>query len=165
MLKPLTVVVTVQYLVRPWHPPYQDVAEWLEIGVGQAHREVMRARELGLLSPSNEVSRRRLLEALQSFGILIPAKNEGIGRGIPTAHGAPPLSLEMAAGDEPVPVWEHPEGTVRGLIVAPVHSSVPETALKCERFYRIFALADAVRMGRQREVELAKRLLEAEVMA
>jgi len=81
-------------------------------------------------------------------------------RGVPTAYAAAPLNQLIAPGSEPVPVWAHVEGTVRGLSLAPLYPSAPQAALKDERLYALLALFDAIRSGQAREREAAQKLLE-----
>lgn len=82
-------------------------------------------------------------------------------RGVPTAYAAAPLNSKIAPSSDPVPVWPHPKGMVRGISLAPLYPSVPEAVLKDERLYAILALFDALRSGQARERELAAKLLEA----
>lgn len=77
-------------------------------------------------------------------------------RGIPTAHAASPLKEQISRGDEPIPVWPHAEGTERGIACEPLYKTVPHAAVLDEKLYEALALVDVLRIGRAREVELAK---------
>ena len=66
----------------------------------------------------------------------------------------------LSPSSDPVPVWPHPKGTVRGLSLAPLYPSVPGAALKDERLYAMLALFDAIRSGQARERKAAQKLLE-----
>jgi hypothetical protein len=81
-------------------------------------------------------------------------------RGVPTGYGAAPLNRVIVPSSDPVPVWPHANGTVRGLALVPLYPSVPDAALKDERLYAVMALFDAVRSGQAREREAAQKLLE-----
>lgn len=81
-------------------------------------------------------------------------------RGVPTAYGAAPLNSVIAPSGDPVPVWPHAKGTVRGLSLTPLYPSVPDAALKDARLYAVLALFDAIRSGRARERDAAQKLLE-----
>ncbi len=80
-------------------------------------------------------------------------------RGVPTAYGAAPLSDVIAASSDPVPVWPHPKGTLRGVGLTPLYPSVPDAALRDKRLYAVLALFDALRSGRARERDAAQKLL------
>jgi len=81
-------------------------------------------------------------------------------RGVPTAYGAAPLDSVIAPSGDPVPVWPHAKGSVRGLSLAPLYPSVPEAALKDARLHTVLALFDAIRCGQARERDAAQKLLE-----
>ena len=81
-------------------------------------------------------------------------------RGVPTAYGAAPLNSVIAPSGDPVPVWPHAQGTVRGLSLAPLYPSVPQAALKDAGLYAVLALFDAIRSGQARERDAAQKLLE-----
>ena len=82
-------------------------------------------------------------------------------RGVPTAYGAAPLNSVIAPSSDPLPVWPHPKGTVRGLSLVPLYPSVPDAALKDERLYAVLVLFDAIRSGQARERDAARKLLES----
>ena len=81
-------------------------------------------------------------------------------RGVPTAYAAAPLNRVIEPGSDPVPVWPHAKGTVRGLSLAPLYPSVPDAAVKDERLYALLALFDAIRSGQARERNAAQKLLD-----
>lgn len=81
-------------------------------------------------------------------------------RGVPTAYAAAPLAAIIAPSSDPVPVWPHAKGTVRGLSLAPLYPSVPEAAMKDEGLHALLALFDALRSGQARERNAAAELLE-----
>jgi len=142
---------------------YAQLAMALDMSASQAHAAVRRALAARLLvddagaivpNPGN-------LEEFLVHGIrfvFVPERGE-LTRGIPTAHGAPPLSRQMQAGGEPPPVWPHPHGKARGLAFAPLFRSAPEAARGDRRLYELLALIDGIRGGRARERRLAARML------
>ncbi len=81
-------------------------------------------------------------------------------RGFPTGYAAAPLNSVIMPSSDPVPVWPHPKGSVRGIGLTPLYPSVPDAAMKDERLYAILSLFDAVRSGQAREREYAAKLLE-----
>jgi hypothetical protein len=80
--------------------------------------------------------------------------------GVPTAHGAEPLSSHFSAGGDPPPVWPHPQGKVRGTALLPLYPKLPEAALEAPDLHELLALFDALRIGRARERKLAIELME-----
>jgi hypothetical protein len=79
--------------------------------------------------------------------------------GVPTSHSAPAFAGVFAPGSTDF-VWPHPNGSVRGVGVEPLHPSVPFAAMQDEKLYELLALFDALRVGKARERNMAtERLL------
>ncbi len=168
LLKPLDLVVSVMAAVVD-EPGWTHAAMAQHLGMdgAQVFRAVRQAAGLGLLlaEPRNgRVIYRAHQAALAEFLIhgvkyyAVPSRGR-ITRGIPTAHAAPVLASKIRAGDEPVPVWPDPDGSVRGESFEPLHRCVPGAARRHDRFYDVMALVDAIRGGRARERALATKLL------
>lgn len=80
--------------------------------------------------------------------------------GVPTSHSAPAFSGVFAPGSSAF-VWPHPNGTVRGIGVEPLHPSVPFAAMQDARLYELLALFDALRVGKARERSMALQRLQS----
>jgi hypothetical protein len=78
--------------------------------------------------------------------------------GVPTSHSAPAFAGVFAPGSDDF-VWPHPNGTVRGIGVEPLHPSVPFAAMQDAKLYEMLALFDALRVGRARERGMAHKRL------
>jgi len=100
-----------------------------------------------------------LLEWL-SYGVryAYPMESIGYGRGMATAWNCPVLSSEVSP-PSPAMVWPVPGGEVDGMLIKPIHDSVPLACRNDELFYRAMALIDAIRSGKPRELKIARRLL------
>ena len=81
----------------------------------------------------------------------------GLDRGMPTAHATVPLSEYFVEDKEPPPVWPDAEGMVRGESFSPLYRSVPVAAKNDAELYQLLALVDAIRGGRARERDVAKK--------
>jgi len=91
--------------------------------------------------------------------VFVPERS-GLNRGMPTAHAAEPLLSHFMPNNEPPPVWPDPEGEVRGESFSPLYKSAPYAAKRDSELYQLLALVDAIRGGRARERELAKKELK-----
>lgn len=105
------------------------------------------------------------MSALQewlSYGVryAYPVKRSGFGRGMPTAWNCPFIQSEMVA---PIPatVWAIPGGEVEGVIIEPIHPKMPIAAKADTGLYQVMALVDAIRMGKPRELAIARKELKA----
>lgn len=80
--------------------------------------------------------------------------------GVPTSHSAPAFAGVFAPGSTDF-VWPHPNGTLRGIGVEPLHPSVPFAAMQDAGLYELLALFDALRVGKARERNMAMERLQA----
>ena len=103
----------------------------------------------------------RNLEEFLEHGIqyvFVPDRGE-INRGMPTAYAAAPLDNIFGSYEFP-PVWPDPQGEVRGESFSPLYKSAPKAASNDPELYMLLALVDAIRGGRAREREIAKKELK-----
>lgn len=104
-----------------------------------------------------KVNRRNLTEFVQhGLKYVFPAKAGAPQRGVATGFAAPMLEGQLVSSGADIHIWPHAEGTQRGLSITPLFKSVPDAALKDERLYELLALVDAIRLGNQREANLAQ---------
>jgi len=102
--------------------------------------------------------------SLQEFLIhglqyVFPVEAGRIVRGVPTYINASPMNELLTNSGESY-VWHFAKGTVRGQKVEPLYPSVPDAALLDEELYELLVLVDTLRLGRAREIEIAKEELE-----
>lgn len=137
---------------------YPSLAAALGLSASEAHACVRRAQESGLYDPhARRVLKPRLLEFLvHGVRYAYPLVRGSLTRGVPTAHGAPPLRDKIRTSEsDALPVWPDPEGTVRGEAWSPLYPSVPAAVRRDATLYEALALLDAIRGGRARERALA----------
>jgi hypothetical protein len=160
-LKPQDVLVAVK-LALAQRQTYQQLAGTLGMSLSEVHAAVKRASEAGLVGPDRTANRTAVLDfILMGLRQAFPPKRGALTRGMPTAHGGPPLKDLLSEDLGPPPVWPDPEGTVRGESFSPLYRSAPRAARKDPRLYETLCLIDAVRGGRTRDRELAEQKLRA----
>jgi hypothetical protein len=98
--------------------------------------------------------------ALHGAKYAFPAVKLPLVIGVPTSHSAPAFAGVFAPGSTDF-VWPHPNGTVRGVGVEPLHPSVPFAAMQDANLYEMLALFDALRVGKARERGMALERLQA----
>ena len=137
----------------------------LELGMSpsEVHAASKRAQEArlavkkeGSIKPNKRNLEEFLLHGIQY--VFVPDRG-GLNRGVPTAHAAEPLASKFIKEIEPPPVWPDPEGEVRGESFSPLYKSAPKAARNDPKLYMLLALVDAIRGGRAREREMAKKEL------
>lgn len=143
----------VAYGEQQWYQ--KPLAEALGISQSEVSKSLNRSKYAGFLDPKGKVvMKMALLEFLQ-YGLryVFPQKPGAVVRGVPTAHSAPPLNDHIQSSESYV--WPSGKGKVRGHSILPLYPSVPEAANKDAKLHELLALADALRVGRAREKELA----------
>jgi hypothetical protein len=98
--------------------------------------------------------------ALHGAKYAFPAEKLPLVVGVPTSHSAPAFAGVFAPGSTDF-VWPHPNGSVRGVGVEPLHPSVPFAAMQDSKLYEMLALFDALRVGKARERGMALERLQA----
>lgn len=164
VLKPQDLYVLFALLSRGGSASYPELAEQTGLAVSAVHGALKRAAaaRLAMFQDRRPVVLKPQLREFVLFGAKYAFAPvwASLTRGVPTAYAAAPLNSIIAPSSDPVPVWPHPKGKVRGLSLAPLYPSVPDAALKDGRLYAILSLFDALRSGQARERDAAQKLLE-----
>lgn len=166
VLRPQDLVVLLRLaLERGPAPPYAVLATDLGLTASETHAAVERAVTAQLARKDASGKATVVREALRLFlqhgaRYCFPATRGGMTRGLPTGYATPPLKQLIVAGSDPVPVWPHMNGTLRGIALQPLYPSVPDAAARNPALYELLVLFDAIRAGSARERALAIDLLD-----
>jgi hypothetical protein len=161
----LLISVTILALHREGSPvSYSGLGQRAGLSSSEAHAAVQRARQAGFLSTPvgktkgmGHVVRANLGEFLSHGAAYVwPLERGGITRGVATAHSVATVQsrLHLIAPASPL-VWPHPEGTLRGESITPLHRAIPQVAFALPLVHEIFALTDLIRLRDNRLVSLA----------
>lgn len=173
MLKPQDCVILIKLLAnkeaRCWSQ--STLATHLCISVSEVNASLKRLQNALLIRREvDELAYLPIKAAVEEFLIhgLKYVFSDSLGeytRGFPTGVGAEVLKNKFAESNEPVPVWPSAKGTVRGLALKPLYSSVTKSiqAYPDQNFYDTLALVDAVRQGRAKERNIAIKLLKERI--
>ena len=146
----------------PWS--FNKIAVELGMSPSEVHAASKRAlaARLALKEGENIWPNIRSLEDFLFHGIqyvFVPDRG-GLDRGMPTAYASAPMDAWFVDDGEPPPVWPDPEGDVRGESFSPLYKSAPVAAKNDPELYQLLALVDAIRGGRARERDIAKKELK-----
>ena len=96
-----------------------------------------------------------------AFGVryAYPVQQVGYGRGLACAWNCP-LIVSDIVPPSPAFVWAASGGKTEGVFIEPIYESVPLGASKDEMLYHILALVDVIRLGKPRELAIARPLLK-----
>lgn len=137
------------------------MANELKISASEISGALERCRMAKLI---DNVKRRVNVLALEEFLIyglkyVFPPQLGAVVRGVATSFSAEPVKSKIKQGNDAF-VWPYKYGTERGQSVVPLYSTVPEACVEDEELYELLVIADVFRMGRVREVEIAKEELK-----
>lgn len=162
-LKPQDILVLLKlvtaYSDKAWR--YSDLAKDLQMSQSEVHSAIKRAECCYLYDPLTKRPMRSNLYEFLVHGlkyVFFTAPGE-ITVGIPTAHSALPLNRTIVSNKNDQYVWQSRSGKTKGRAIEPLYPVVPSVCMKDEELYHLFALIDALRVGRAREKDLAKKLI------
>lgn len=119
-----------------------------------------RSMIVGLLDSSRK---RVMVQAFMDFlffGLryVYPTHPGPLVKGIPTSHSAPVLSKFFKADEKYV--WADAEGPERGQAIEPLYPTVPKAVRIDAILYDLLALVDVFRVGKTREIKVARELMQ-----
>ena len=163
-LKPQDVLFLLKLVARgkkPWS--FNKLALELGMSPSEVHGAAKRALAARLAVKEDQTIRPNIrnLDDFLFHGIqyvFVPERG-GLNRGMPTAHACAPMDAWIVPDNDPPPVWPDPEGEVRGESFSPLYKSAPVAARNDPELYQLLALVDAIRGGRARERDIAKKEL------
>ena len=164
-LKPQDVLFLLKLVAidkKPWS--FNKIAIELGMSPSEVHAAAQRAlaARLAVKEGDNIWPNIMNLEEFLLHGIqyvFVPDRGE-LNRGMPTAYAAAPLNSQFVDDVEPPPIWPDPEGDTRGESFSALYKSAPKAARNDPALYKLLALVDAIRGGRARDREMAKKELK-----
>ena len=161
-MKPQDILVLAKIVAMgksPWLG--QDLAAELCISKSEISESLNRSKYARLLDFSKQKVNPAAFFEFLAHGIryVYPAIAKGRQKGFLTAFSASPLNKRIAS--QTSIVWASESGTAFGESVEPLYPAVVQAIQKDKSLYELMSLIEAIRIGRAREVELAKNELEA----
>lgn len=142
----------------------KDLSNELHLSISEISESLNRSRIAGLLDTNKKsVSRHNMLEFLiHGVKYVFPQQPGPEVRGVPTAHSHPFMKKHISS--QVNYVWPDYKGNKRGFAIEPFYKTQPAAAKEDPNFHKLLALVDAVRVGRVREVQLAREELKKMIM-
>lgn len=132
----------------------------MKISISEVSESLNRSRVAGLIDESKKrVNRQNLLEFLE-YGVkyVFPQQPGSIVRGIPTAHSH--TFLQSSIISEVKYVWPDNTALDLGLKIEPFYPKQVQAVQEDETYYKLLALVDVIRVGKVREINLARKELK-----
>lgn len=145
------------------HLAMRDVADALLLSASEVSKGAKRLVTAKLLVEREGVfyAEANGLTEWLSYGVryAFPIEEKGYGRGMGTGW-----TCELVRSDivPPTPgtVWASAGGPQEGVVVEPIYKGVPTAASKDPALYQALALVDAIRLGKPRELAIARASLK-----
>lgn len=158
-------LLLIAYPTRVWLG--KDLAQALYLSASEVSEALHRCRFSRLLTADPHALRvqRQALREFLFYGLpyVFAVQPGPPARGLATGASAPPLAHTF--GVAPAYVWPGAAGAQWGIAVEPLYPQAPAAASQDAQLYELLALTDALRLGRPREVKLARQLLEHHLLA
>ena len=164
-LKPQDTLLAVKYWSlkeRNQESSVRSISETTGISVSEISKGAKRLKAARLLVERDRklfIESKALFEWL-GYGVRYAYANEstGYGRGMETSWNCPLLESEMVPPSPPI-VWPVSGGNTEGAFIKPIHEAVPFAAKHDDQLYQMMSLIESIRMGKPRELEIARNLL------
>lgn len=138
----------------------QPISSMLRISMSEISESLNRSRIAGLVDFKKKRPNRLAISEFLEHGVkyVFPQEPGAITKGILTAHSHPFMRQFIKSDDNYV--WPSFEGKSMGQTIEPFYDRQVEAIKDDPEFYKLLALVDVLRVGRVREVEIAKSELK-----
>jgi DNA-binding transcriptional ArsR family regulator len=164
-LKPQDIVILLKIIAlgeKNWF--HHTLAKEIGMSQSEVSQSLNRSRYAGLIDEGRKKVNKLAFTEFLLHGVTyaFPQKPGALVRGILTAHAAEPLNKIINATEKYV--WPYAKGNERGQAIEPLFSPVVEASLKDKELYELLTMVDAIRVGKIREKEIAKKELEKRIL-
>ena len=138
-----------------------DLAYSLQISPSEISEVLNRCKIAGLVDAKKRKVHLNSFKEFLVYGLkyVFPAEPGAIVRGIHTAHSAYPINEHIAQGKD-IYVWPYALGNQRGQAIEPLYVTLPAVIQEDPHLYELLVIADTIRIGRSREIQIAIEELE-----
>ncbi|MFI0427955.1 hypothetical protein [Mariniflexile sp. HMF6888] len=163
-LKPQDIVILLKIIAlgkQSWF--HHTIAQELGISQSEVSQSLNRSKYAGLIDGARKKVNKLAFTEFLIHGVAyaFPQHPGPIVRGVLTAHSAEPLNKIINSSDKYV--WPYAKGQERGQAIEPLYHTAVEASLKDKELYELLTMVDAIRVGRAREKEIAKKELEKRI--
>ena len=140
-----------------------DVAKSVMISASEVTEALNRCKIAGLIDSKKRNINANSLKEFLIYGLkyVFPVEPGGLVRGIPTAHSAYPINKQISSDE--IYVWPYAKGDQRGQAIEPLYRTIPRIVEQDNLLYELLVIIDTFRVGRVREIKIAKNELEKRI--
>ncbi|HJW17094.1 MAG TPA: hypothetical protein VJ499_08235 [Flavisolibacter sp.] len=159
-MRPQDVVVLLKIISKgneDWQN--KDLANELHISPSEVSESLNRSMVSGLVDPSKKKVFINSFIDFLVYGLkyVFPVQPGALVKGMETAHSAPLMKKFFSSQEHYV--WADIDGKSRGQAIQPLYPGVSKAAKEDPKLYELLALTDVLRVGKVREMEVARKLL------
>ena len=138
-----------------------DLATLLKISSSEISNSLNRSKIAQLIDSSKRHVAKKSLKEFLVYGLkyTFPVELGAIAKGIPTAHSASPINNSIISNGENF-VWAYFKGTTKGQTIEPLYKALPKVVENDTLFYELMVITDTLRIGKNREIEIAIKELD-----
>lgn len=156
-MRPQDVPILLKIIIKgktPWQN--KDLATEMYISSSEITESLNRSLIAGLINTEKKkVHRQSLLEFIEhGLHYTFPTVPGSIVNGLPTAHSHP--FLHQYFDSTSMYVWPDPQGEKRGQLIEPLFKNAVKACTRDQDFYKLLALMDVFRVGKTREIKVAR---------
>lgn len=142
----------------------QPLSTMLRISMSEISESLNRSRSAGLVDFNKKRPNKLAIMEFLEHGVkyVFPQQPGAMVRGLPTGHSH--SFMKKLIKSEVNYVWPDREGEVMGERIEPFYERQVEAAKEDPNFYKLLALVDVIRVGKVREVSIAKEELKHAVL-
>jgi hypothetical protein len=160
-MRPQDIVVILKIVLKrnnAWQ--MKDLSYELNISLSEISESIHRSVLAGLMAADKKTVLKQALLEFIKYGLkyVFPVKPGGIVVGLPTAHSTEILKKEISSKE--VYVIPYFDGNAKGFEIEPLYANLPIACSKDPELCLVIGLIDCLRIGKNREVQLAHRELE-----
>ena len=156
-MRPQDIVILLKILSMGDHEwNNADIANSLNISASEVTEALNRCKIARMIDTTKRKVHTNALKEFLISGLkyVFPVEPGSVVRGVPTAHSAKPISDHISGGNENY-VWPMAKGHLRGFAIDPLYRTVPEIVGNDPSLYELLVIADTLRVGRAREIQIA----------
>ncbi len=156
-MRPQDIVILLKILSlgdRKWNNT--EIANSINISASEVTEALNRCKIARMIDSTKRKVHTNALKEFLIYGLkyVFPAEPGSIVRGVPTAHSAKPISKYISGGNENY-VWPDSKGKIRGFAIEPLYRTIPGIVANDPSLYELLVIADTMRIGRAREIQIA----------
>lgn len=155
-MRPQDVAVLLKIIaIDNQHWQLVELSHTIKISISEISESLNRSRLANLVDYNKKkVHRQNLLEFLEhGVQYVFPQQPGAMVRGIPTAHSHPLIKNKFISDMNYV--WPDNKGEVLGLTIEPFYPKQVDAVIEDQEYYKLLALVDIVRVGKNREIKYA----------